>query len=365
MLRLVLDTNVVLDLLHFDDPASAPIRQAQREGRVVCCVNAACRDELAHVLSYPQFKIPEHEARRILDEYDALAQPCHLAADATLPPLPQCRDPDDQKFLELARAAKADLLVTKDKALLALARKVGRLGLQILTPAQAVARMNRIADERAVEPGPEAEVVVLVHGLWLGGWVCSLLGHWLRASGFRVVRFGYPSTREALSANAARLARFAQSLDVRTVHFVGHSLGGLVALMSQIDHPDRRPGRMVMLGSPFGGSQAAARLGTRYLGRALLGRSLRDWMADRPDAWTGPRQLGVIAGSGRIGMGRFIAPDLTRPNDGVVTVEETRVPGATDHIVLPVSHTEMLASRRVAGEAARFLLHGRFRHDGT
>ena len=100
--------------------------------------------------------------------------------------------------------------------------------------------MNRSADKRAAEPGPEAEVVVLVHGLWLGGWVCSLLGHWLHASGFRVVRFSYPSTRETLSANAARLARFAQSLDARTVHFVGHSLGGLVALMSQIDHPDRR-----------------------------------------------------------------------------------------------------------------------------
>ena len=141
MLRLVLDTNVVLDLLHFDDPAVAPIRRALQEGKAACIGNAACRDELAHVLSYPQFKIPEHEARRILDEYAALALPCE-SAGAELPPLPQCRDPDDQKFLELAQAAKADLLVTKDKALLALARKVGRLGLQILTPTQAVARMN-------------------------------------------------------------------------------------------------------------------------------------------------------------------------------------------------------------------------------
>lgn len=222
--------------------------------------------------------------------------------------------------------------------------------------------MNRIADKRAAESAPEAEAVILVHGLWLGGWVCSLLGHWLQLSGFRVVRFSYPSTREALSANAARLARFAQSVDARTVHFVGHSLGGLVALRSQIDRPERRPGRIVLIGSPFGGSHAATRLESHRLGHALLGRSLREWMADRPAAWSGLRELGVIAGSGRIGIGRFIAPDLARPNDGVVTVEETRVPGAADHLVLPVSHTAMLASRDVADETAHFLLQGRFRH---
>lgn len=209
--------------------------------------------------------------------------------------------------------------------------------------------------------GPEA--VILVHGLWLGGWVCGLLGHWLRAAGFRVERFSYPSTRETLSANAARLARFARSIDAPAVHFVGHSLGGLVAARSQIDDPDPRPGRIVLIGSPYGGSHAAARLGSRRFGPALLGRSLREWMSSRPAAWSGRRELGVIAGSGRIGIGRFVAPDLARPNDGVVAVEETRVAGAADHIVLPVSHTAMLASRRVAGEAAHFLRHGRFRHD--
>ncbi|MDT3735278.1 MAG: putative toxin-antitoxin system toxin component, PIN family [Denitratisoma sp.] len=136
MLRLVLDTNVVLDLLHFDDPAVAPIRRALLAGKAACVGNAACRDELAHVLSYPQFKISEHEARRILDEYIALA-PDGEADNAALPQLPPCRDPDDQKFLELAQAAKADLLVTKDKALLALAKKSGRFGFRIAAPAGA------------------------------------------------------------------------------------------------------------------------------------------------------------------------------------------------------------------------------------
>ena len=136
MLRLVLDTNVVLDLLHFDDPAVAPIRRALAEGRAACFASAATRAELAHVLSRPRFKIEGDETRRLLNAYDALARPCEGAADAALPP---CRDPDDQKFLELARAARADLLVTQDKALLALARKAARLGFRIVTPASASA----------------------------------------------------------------------------------------------------------------------------------------------------------------------------------------------------------------------------------
>jgi len=141
MLRLVLDTNVVLDLLHFDDPAVAPIRRALQAGRAACIGNAACRDELAHVLGYPQFKIPGHEACRLLEAYDALVQPCAAAAQR-LPPLPLCRDPNDQKFLALAQAAKADLLVTKDKALLALAKKSARLGFRIATPGGAAALLE-------------------------------------------------------------------------------------------------------------------------------------------------------------------------------------------------------------------------------
>jgi pimeloyl-ACP methyl ester carboxylesterase len=207
------------------------------------------------------------------------------------------------------------------------------------------------------------EVVILVHGLWLGGWVCRLLGHRLHGEDFRVKYFSYPSMRDSLSANAARLTRFARSIDAPTLHFVGHSLGGLVVARSQIDHPDPRPGRVVLLGSPFAGSNAAARLESSRIGAALLGRSIREWLLDRPQAWSGPRELGVIAGCGRIGMGRIIAPDLARPNDGVVAVAETRVPGAADHLVLPVSHTAMLASRRVAEESAHFLRNGRFRHE--
>jgi putative PIN family toxin of toxin-antitoxin system len=139
MLRLVLDTNIVLDLLHFRDASVAPIMQALQDGKAACFTNAACSEELARVLLYPQFRLGADEIRRIRADYVALAQCCDTAPSGN--PLPLCRDADDQKFLELARAAAADLLVSKDKALLALARK-GRLGFRIVLPVQAAAALE-------------------------------------------------------------------------------------------------------------------------------------------------------------------------------------------------------------------------------
>ncbi|HEX4326918.1 MAG TPA: putative toxin-antitoxin system toxin component, PIN family [Burkholderiales bacterium] len=138
--RLVLDTNVWLDWLVFDDPQITPLRAAQGAGEVVIFIDAACAEELRRVLDYSlrkQVLAPEAQARA-LAECLRVAQPVAAgAADgAALPPLPLCRDADDQKFLELARAARADYLLTKDRALLDLARrKYAHVGFRIMTPA--------------------------------------------------------------------------------------------------------------------------------------------------------------------------------------------------------------------------------------
>jgi hypothetical protein len=75
--------------------------------------------------------------------------------------------------------------------------------------------------------------------------------------------------------------------------------------------------------------------------------------------WEQARPLGIIAGSQPIGVGQLLA-DFAEENDGTVAVSETRMPGASDHIVLPVSHLGMLLSARVARETGSFLTHGRF-----
>jgi len=120
-MRLVLDTNVVLEMLHWQDPRSAALLAALQNGRTSCHTDAACLAELQRVLAYPQIGRDDAAQAALLDRYRSLAIETAVATEA-LPPLPRCRDADDQKFLELAARCRADLLVTRDRELLRLAR---------------------------------------------------------------------------------------------------------------------------------------------------------------------------------------------------------------------------------------------------
>jgi len=119
-MQIVLDTNIWLDWLVFDDPAVVPLKSARRDGLVRIAVNPACLEELGRVLAYPEFELDEATRNALFTQ----VRNCTYRVDTKLlSPLPRCADPDDQKFLELARDAQADWLITKDKALLSLARK--------------------------------------------------------------------------------------------------------------------------------------------------------------------------------------------------------------------------------------------------
>jgi len=202
--------------------------------------------------------------------------------------------------------------------------------------------------------------VVLVNGLWMPDAALWLLARRLRRAGFRTYIFSYPTVREDLRANAARLRRFLQAVPGDVVHLVGFSLGGLVVRALFRHHPAQRPGRIVLLGCPQQGSRAAQALAGPRPGRYLLGRSLADLNAGLPQDWAWPeREVGVIAGSLAFGLGRLIA-SLPNPNDGTVGVAETDMPDARDRRVLPVTHFGLLLSTRVASQTAAFLQTGRF-----
>lgn len=201
--------------------------------------------------------------------------------------------------------------------------------------------------------------VLVVHGLWMNG----LETHWLRqrlaARGFAPQAFSYRSLHADLSEVVAALEAQARALPP-PVHFVGHSLGGVVVLALFERVADLPEGRVVLLGSPVRGSRSATAVAGWAIGPAVLGRlALAELVGRRERVWTQPRDLGVIAGSVSAGMGRLVSR-LPEPNDGTVAVEETRISGMKEHLVLPVTHTEMLFSGEVAERSARFLSRGAF-----
>ena len=121
-MRIVFDTNVLLSLWVFADSRYASLLALIKSGRVTTLCNEDCLAEFERVLGYPEFGLSIESQQEKLLEYGGLVSMISKPVPKLQFPLPQCRDDDDQKFLELARDGEADCLLTSDKALLALAR---------------------------------------------------------------------------------------------------------------------------------------------------------------------------------------------------------------------------------------------------
>ena len=202
------------------------------------------------------------------------------------------------------------------------------------------------------------EHVVLLHGLWMRGFTLISLRRKLESAGFSVDLFDYASVMQDSSASIEKLLALTARTTDRIVHFVGHSLGGLLALQTLQHQPGLIEGRVVCLGSPLRGSSVARALANFPGGSFLLGGSA-DILHAGLDQWQGKQQVGAIAGRLPIGLGSAIG-NLSAPHDGTVSVEETRLPGLTDHIIICASHTGLPFSSEAAGLTTRFLRDGRF-----
>jgi pimeloyl-ACP methyl ester carboxylesterase len=217
-------------------------------------------------------------------------------------------------------------------------------------------------NETLAAENPMRDAVLLAHGLWTGGWVMQGLRLRLSRRGYAACAFDYRSMSRGLDEHARRLAASVAKLQQPVIHLVGHSLGGLVILRYLRNYGEGRIGRIVLLGTPVRACLAGLRFDELAAAARLLGTS-REILRSLPDDYRPQRDLGVIAGSHPWGLGRMIMR-LPGVNDGVVRLEETGVAGMRDRIVLPVSHSGMLASARVAREIAVFLERGAFDHDG-
>lgn len=206
------------------------------------------------------------------------------------------------------------------------------------------------------------EAVILAHGLWVGGWAMQGLRFLLARRGYAAYAFDYRSMAHGLDEHARLLAARIAELRQPAIHLVGHSLGGLVILRYLRTYGEQRIGRIVLLGTPARACMAGLRFENMAAAERLLGAS-REILRSLPDDYRPQCELGVIAGSRPWGLGRLLMR-LPGTNDGLVRLEETEVAGMRDRIVLPVSHSGMLASARVAREVAAFLEGGAFEHNG-
>jgi pimeloyl-ACP methyl ester carboxylesterase len=177
----------------------------------------------------------------------------------------------------------------------------------------------------------------------------------LAREGFATHTFAYHG-RSPFEANVERLARFTQALP--RAHFIGHSLGGVLVLETLNRHPGLAAASALLLGAPARGCFAGRRFGRARFGRWMLGASCVLW-DEHPAHWRRREPLGVIAGTAPLGLGRLFGR-LPGKNDGVVCVEETEVEGMAARALVPLGHSALVVSGRVAGLCTAFIARGRF-----
>ena len=208
--------------------------------------------------------------------------------------------------------------------------------------------------------------VILLHGISRTARSFRKMQAALEAAGYATLNLDYASRRKALEGLAEdihpSIQRFADGVD-GTVHFVCHSMGGLLARVYIARYRPERLGRVVMLGTPNSGSEIADRLRHFRPYRAFFGPAGQQLGTLRDDALNAlfppvDYPVGIIAGNRSIYP--IASTFLPKPHDGRVSVENTKLDGMADHVVVCTSHPWLVRNSIAIEQAIAFLKDGKF-----
>ena len=227
-------------------------------------------------------------------------------------------------------------------------------------------RLAEIRRQRRL-PGMSGKAVVVVHGIVRSSKSFNAMNRRLRDDGYMIVGFDYPSTRVKISESAEFLHQVLESLDgIDEINFVVHSMGGLLVRSYLSSHHDERIHRMVMLGVPNMGARMADTFRDNVVFKTIFGPAGQQLVTE-PDGFikslpTPEFEFGVIAGGrgNRHGYNLLIPGD----DDATVSVASTRLPGASDFLLVNAMHSLMMFNRNVIEGTSLYLRTGHFRENG-